>query len=220
MAMKKAEMVSRCGLYNAAMADARVAEEVGLFGRAVQLALSACDFVDGMMQYERRFEDREFDSVEAIDLVLKYAPVLLDYKSLDAIERLLKTQRRIERDTSADVGEQLAGARRLLWDAHRMWDRLEYAGDTRQDELQELLGGSQARWRSIAEAWEKMGLVRRTPEGRSYRLSLLTRMGEVVPGKCPACGKVAEAPKAMFLEVTGCCACGQKVGFVLLAQKA
>jgi hypothetical protein len=45
-------------------------------------------------------------------------------------------------------------------------------------------------------------------------------MGELVRGKCPECGNVDEAPKAMFLEQVACPQCRARVVFVLLAAPA
>ncbi|MDB5297566.1 MAG: hypothetical protein JWO31_3549, partial [Phycisphaerales bacterium] len=87
-----------------------------------------------------------------------------------------------------------------------------------QEDLERTIGGDQAQWRAVAASWEQMGLVTRVPAGRSYRLYLATRMGEVVRGKCPRCGRVAEAPKGMFLEQTTCGECRASVVFVLLAK--
>src|SRR5438445_210985 len=114
MGMKKSEMEAHRDEYQARMAAARAAERDGLYREAMAEALSAWDFIDGMMQYEKRYEERSFDSVAAIDLVLRYAPLLLDRKSLDTLERLLKEYRRIERDTDADMGAKLASARAAL----------------------------------------------------------------------------------------------------------
>ena len=85
-----------------------------------------------------------------------------------------------------------------------------------QDELAATLGGNQVQWRAAAESWAKMGLLSRTPAGRTYRLALSTRMGEVTSGKCSSCGYVAEAPKGMFLEQMMCPECRNQVHFVLL----
>ena len=71
------------------------------------------------------------------------------------------------------------------------------------------------------EAWEKMGLVERTPEpqGNSYRVALATRMGQVISAKCPSCGEIAQAPKAMFLEPTPCPHCNSAESFVFLVAE-
>ncbi|MHC4696999.1 MAG: hypothetical protein ACYTFA_09670 [Planctomycetota bacterium] len=200
------------------MSKAQAAHHEGLYRDAVEAALSSWEYIDGMMQYERRYEEKEFDGIKAIDMVLKYAPLVLDFHSLDKLESLLKNQRRIEKNTSESLAERLTQARALMWDAHRMWDHLEQHGEARQDKLSRILGGEQDKYRSVAETWEKMGLLQRTPEGGSYRLALSTRMGEVVSGKCPSCGAVAEAPKSMFLEEMRCPDCRVKVLFVLLPK--
>jgi DNA-binding IclR family transcriptional regulator len=105
-----------------------------------------------------------------------------------------------------------------MWANHRLWAYLEKHGEVRQDQLRQLLGGDQDHWRWLSESWEHMGLVSRTPEGGSYRVRLSTRMGQVVPAKCPSCGKVSEAPKAMFLEKMTCLDCNKRVLFVLLSS--
>jgi hypothetical protein len=72
----------------------------------------------------------------------------------------------------------------------------------------------------VAEAWEKMGLVARTPEGGSYRLVLCTHLGEVVWAKCPSCGSALEGAKALFLEPMDCPRCHASGLFVILAAAA
>ena len=218
--MKKSEMEIHQVEYHTRMAQAREARAQGFYRKAIEFALSSWDYIDGMMQYERKYENKEFDNVEAIEMVLKYSPVLLDFSSLDALETLLNSQRRIEKHTSDDLAENLIKARKVMWDVHRLWDYLEQNPETRQDTLRQVLGGDQDQWRWIAETWGKMGLLRRTPEGGSYCLTLLTRLGEVVSGKCPACSSVAEAPKAMFLEELVCPDCKKKVLFVILSKEA
>lgn len=217
--MSKAELEYHDRQYHALMAAAQAAERAGLYRVAVETALTSWKYVDGMMQYERRYENAVFDSVPAIDLTLKYAPLLLDFVSLDKLEILLKECRRIEKNTYTDLGEKLAAARAELWDAHRLWDHLEQNPNCRQDEIRSQIGGKQDRWRAISEGWERMGLLRRHPQGGTYLLALSTRMGEVVSAKCPACGNVSEAPKAMCLEEIACPDCKATVAFVILSGR-
>ncbi len=219
MAMKKDELEHHQRQYQALMADAQAAEQAGLYRAVVEKALESWEHIDGMMQYERRYNKKEFASVPAIELTLKYAPLLLDFASLDRLESLLKDCRRIEKNTSHDLAAKLAAARALMWDAHSLWDHLERNPGLRQDELRKLLGGRQQRWSDMAETWEKMGLLRREPEAGTYRLTLSTRLGEIVSVKCPACGNIAEAPKAMCLEETPCPECQARVLFVVLSTR-
>lgn len=220
MAMKKAEMEQHRAEYHALMSKARSARLEGLYREAVDAALSSWEFIDGMMQYERRYEHKEFDGIEGINVVLEFAPLLLDFDSLGKLDSLLKNYRRIDKNTSESLRDRLEKGRSLMRDVHRMWDHLEQNPGARQDELSQTLGGEQQQWQSVAEDWEKMGLLRRTPDRGSYRLALATRMGEVVPAKCSACGVVEMAPKSMFLENTTCPHCKATISFVLIASKA
>jgi len=216
MAMKKADLAAHTSRYDALVGKARTAEQRGLYREAVRHCLDAWEHIDGMMQYGRRYDSREFSSIAAIDMILRYASFLLDYESLDELEALLKECRRIERNTSQSMSDKLAAARERMWENHRLWDHLERNPGFRQDQLRQSLGGDQDRWRAVAEAWERMGLLHREPAGGSYRLALSTRMGQLVSAKCPSCGSVADGPKAMFLEDTRCPDCGCKGFFVLL----
>jgi hypothetical protein len=217
VALKKAEMEAHRDAYLAILSSVYRAIQRGAYQEAVDIAQTSWPYIDGMMQYARKYEERDFASVELIDVVLKYAPLLFDIKSLDSIDGLLDEQRRIERNTSKDLGDELNAAKSRMWDAHRLWNHLERHPEARQDELRATLGGNQESWRSVAEVWEKMGLIRRTPEAGSYRLALVTSLDAVVPGKCPACGHIATAPKAALLEELGCTQCKTTVLHVLLS---
>lgn len=220
MALRKADMEAHHAEYHRLMNEALVAVRRGMYQEAVRLAVCSWDYVDGMMQYARKYEQLDFDSVTSIDLVLKYAPVLFDFEKLNLLDNLLRNQRRIERDTADDLGAMLAEARVLMWDAHRLWTHIENNPDAQEDTLFQALGGRRDRWRAIAEAWDEMGILIRKREKDSCRLSFSTRMGEIVWAKCPRCGKQAEAPKAMFLEPLKCPGCGDATLFVILAGSA
>lgn len=219
MAAKKAELEEHRSKYHVAITSARAALKEGLYREAVAFAISSLDFIDGMMQYEKKYEAREFESIGSIDLLLKYAPFLLEFEVLDHVETLLKSQRRIERNSSRSLADELDQSRARMWAAYRLWNHLEHRPGARQDTLGRELGGSQDEWRSLAEQWERMGLVDRKPEGGSYRLALSTRMSETVLAKCPACGVVARASKSKFLEDRECPKCQVLVSFVVLAKK-
>jgi len=134
---------------------------------------------------------------------------------LEALETLLKTHKRIARKFSVNSTGRLADAHSLLSYNHQLWTYIDGEREVRQDELSQALGGNQEYWKWVSETWEKMGLIRRTPRGGSFVLSLSTRMAEVVNAKCPACGMSAKAPKAMFFEELACPECRSKVLFVL-----
>ena len=216
--MKKSEMEAHAQAYRSLMNMAQLAEHRGLYRAAVDAAVSAWEHIDGMMQFGMKYQDDEFVSISAIDAVLKHAPLLFDFRNLDALEELLTTRKRIEKNTSQSALEKLSEARAQIWVNHRLWTYLERHGEVRQDQLSEILGGDQSYWRMLSKSWSVMGLVSRVREGVSYRIALSTRMGQVVLAKCPSCGKSSEAPKGMFLEKMTCPYCNHRVSFVLLSS--
>ncbi|MBI3270363.1 MAG: hypothetical protein HYZ53_15245 [Planctomycetes bacterium] len=214
----KAELETHKTEYYSRMKAALAAREVGRYREAIEWSMDSWAFVDGMMQYESKYEEREFRSVEAIDLVLKYAPPFLHLASLETLGTLLKKQKRIDKLASDDLDARLATARQKLWEAHRLWTHVEQNPNTRQDELRQRLGGDQDEWRAMAESWDHFGILLRTPEGGSYRLQLRTRMDSLVPAKCPRCGLVAKGAKGRLLLHQTCPKCHSKVQFVFLPQ--
>jgi hypothetical protein len=219
--MNKTEMEYNRSEYNAWMERAKLAEGQVLYVKAIEAAMRAWQHIDGMIQFEKKYglyreRDEPFGKIAAIELVLDLAPLLLHFEALNALENLLRQCPRLARKGSASLVDKLASARERMWLNHRLWDHLDRNPDARQDELRSALGGDQDNWRSLAGEWEAMGLIRRRPEGGTYRLTLSTRMGEQVRAKCPSCGNVAEGSKAMFLEMVPCTKCCAKALFVIL----
>ncbi len=216
MAKKKAEMEIEYNLYEACMHDAKELSNQGLYAAALKKSMEALEYIDGMMQYARKYKEKEFHSIEAIDNVIKYAPLLFDQNSLDQLEQRLKFCKRIEKNTRINEEDQISEARQIIQMAYRLWNYLEVNPWTRQDQLRKILGEDQEQWRYISETWERMGLIERKKDGASYRLNLQTRMGALTRGKCINCGSIQEAPKGFFLELTPCPNCHQKVYFVIM----
>jgi hypothetical protein len=221
MAKKKAELQDDCQKYHEIVANVRETHLQCRFTDAVEIAISSFDFVDGMIQFEKQYEKRsDRKNVECIDYVLQYAPLLLDSSSLDKVSVLLKSQKRIDKNTTTDETAALAKARELLWQAHRLWDHLERHTETLQDSLHSNLAGDQDRWDWFAEKWEQMGFIQRKPEPDTYRLLLVTRLDADVRGKCPSCGVTGKATKDRLLEQINCPKCRNDVQFVILASES
>ena len=155
MAKTKAELEADSERHRLLMADARAELQRGEFQKAVQAAVAAWQHVDGMMQYDRRWGSNfEFESVDSIALVLRYAPLLFDVDSLEQLAALLRLQRRIDKNAAADIASDLDTAKTMMWRAYRLWSHLESEREVRQDELRRKLGGDQDQWRWISETWE------------------------------------------------------------------
>lgn len=217
MAITKAEAEDQFRQYHGRLAEARIAETGSNYREAVRLALSCCAFVEGMTQYVRRYQKEEVDSISAFDIILRYSPLLLDFESLNTVAALLKDRPRIDKITTENIGEQLDRAMVRMWKVHSLWDHLEANGEVRQSDLARTLGGDQTEWRSIAESLARMNLLERSPESATYRLRLTTRLSGMINAKCPRCGAITEAPKAMLLEDTRCPSCRSTVLFALLS---
>jgi hypothetical protein len=185
--------------------------------KAIKIAVDACEYIDGMMQFEKRFEKREERrSVETIDYVFKYAPLVFDRRSLERVATLLKAQKRIDKIATDDLAKDLAQANELMWSAHRLWTVLRKIPGVRQDELRTRLGGAQEHWRWIAESWAELNMIQRMPHRGSYRLSATTDLATHARGKCSSCGATGKASMGTFLVPIDCPRCKTKAEFVML----
>ena len=182
----------------------------------MELASSSWDHIDGMMQYERKYEDRTFDSIEAIEIVLAYAPLLFDFQVLERLELLLRSQKRIDKHASDDLAGKLSTARATMWSAHRLWNHLEqHAGCAANDAAFDV-DGENGDWKRLIESWQQMGLTCRVPDGRLARSVLRTRIDELTCGKCPSCTAIVKARKTRLLDEVSCPKCRVAVYFVIL----
>jgi hypothetical protein len=219
--MKKSDMEAHHAAYQAHSKEAHAAEQGGMYKAAIGHAKAGWPHAEGFVHYVRKVEEREPGDLRAFHLVLKYAPLLLDYRTLDDLGKFAEEHKRSQVIAALGLGDLVSAARQRMLANHRLWSYLQDKGDVVQSQLRTLLGGEQEDWRETAETWSEMGLLDRTPlpGGGTYCLSLATRMGQLIPAKCPQCGHVAEAPKAMFLEPMTCPECDAKVSFVLLARR-
>lgn len=186
------------------------------YAKCISCALEACGFADGMMQFERKYEDREFKSIESVDLVLELCPLVLDSRSLASLETLLKEQRRIDRNTADDLSGRLREAQLQLLCVYRVLDCLERVADRSMDEMLARLGGQKKPWRKLIKGLEEVGLINLTDDGGNIRVSLITRMGSVVHAKCSSCGVIGRAEKRRFLGEIKCPKCRSSSLFVIL----
>ena len=55
----------------------------------------------------------------------------------------------------------------------------------------------------VVEFWEKLGILERHPDERSYQLHFRTRLGTEVAGRCPQCGVRGKGRKGAIPSVGG-----------------
>lgn len=211
--MAKADLAADTAQYDALVREARAAEAAGHFAKAVRTAASAWEHLEGMMKYRRKYEEVDFRSVPCIDIVLRYAPLVLDHEVLGRLAELLRTRKSIDRHASDDLSQRVEAAKALMRAAHRLWDHVDKHGDFVQSRLRGTLGGDQDQWRWIAERWESMGLLRREKERGSYRLRHVTNLDESVTATCFECGTASAARKGDFLIPYPCAKCGRSTAF-------
>ena len=220
MAKKKAELEDDAVQYYRQIAEMQNAHESCEYERALVFATAAWQYVDGMMQFERRFEDRtERKSLDCVDYALCYAPLIFHNETLAALSALLRSQKRIDKYTTDELSRRLDDALSLMFESHRLWDHLERNPNAHQDKFRSILDGDQDRWRWIVEQWAIMGLVGRSPFQSSYVVSLTTRLETEVRAKCSACGVVAKAAKGRFWEQIKCPKCSTNGYFVILVPE-
>jgi predicted Zn-ribbon and HTH transcriptional regulator len=220
MAMKKAEMEEHTHKYDALMKEALRAQKKGRLREALKTAVASLPHVYGMMRYERKYSDKDFESVRAIDLILKYAPLLFDLSALDEIQALLDDTRLVEKHTSHNLADKLDAAREFIWQAHGLWDYLEKNPNCRMDELSKVGARNENTCESLIRTWGEMNLVHVELEGRTCRLRLSTMMNEMVRAKCPECGHIQRAAKSIWLTPKRCPACTSSVLFVMLQESS
>lgn len=216
--MTKAEMQSHAEAYEECYRHAVRAKEAGDFEGVMDRAVMALPHVDGMMRYFEKVADAEFESVGAIDLILKYGPVLFAVDALAEVEAVLKAKKRIDREASADLAALTQAARVRMMDCHQVWSLVEEQGSVLQAKLNDHLGGEQAYWRGLAERMEEVGVLKREFAGGTYWLTLRTRLEDVVEGVCPACGGKHRGVKEKMLEDGVCLACGGRVTMVMSGE--
>ena len=183
--MKKAELEQQDNAYQALMYKANAALRSNLYRETIEFAVSAWDYIDGMIQYQRRFADSEVSSIQAIDIVLHYAPLLMDSETLDRLEALLHSQKRITKSTGIDWDSRLSRARAAMWEGHQFWTHLEGHGAVDESSLNDVLGGDCKHWLLIAEGWIEMGLVFRLHAVNKSLLSLVTDSQPTCVGEVP-----------------------------------
>lgn len=216
MAMAKSELEFHWAEYHRLLNQAIQHKAAWEIRSMIETALLACDFIDGMMQKERKQGNKEVQTVLAMDLILQYAPMLLDVESLARLGVIIKAYRRIERDTTDDMTEKLAQANGLLWKVQKLIGHIETHLVVNEFEAATLLEVFCSQALSILKTWEALQFIRRIHHGNPAQYSLWTLMDENTSAKCSGCGFLATAKKAAFLSNFKCDKCGELAVFVLV----
>jgi hypothetical protein len=211
---RKSKLESDFHHYSTLLANMRQFKKANRFQEALTFAIASLDYIDGMMQFDRKFgKQSQFHSIDTIDFVLKHAPMLFDVESIDNVEALLKAKRTIEKNTTANLAELITAARSSVWEAYRLWTLFEQATTVTEEHF-----GREPSLRSIMKFWMKVGLVHQTSTEGDSSYELTTQLTDKVRGKCPLCGATGSGTKVRLLEKITCPKCKEHVSFVLLAN--
>lgn len=206
--MNRDELENHRANYHARVLLAKDAEREANFIDAVHHAKSAWKFIEGMIDYELKYQEQTVENVDAIELVLQYAPVVFDLSSLTELDAFLKEHPRIARHTRNDFAGDTRVARKMIRQAGHLWSRLESEGK---------IEANPAELTPIAEAWREMGVVRKVEQkDGTEQLQFTTRLDTPSRGKCPECGAVVKGTKSKMLEELRCPHCFGMVQFVFV----
>ncbi|MCA9092853.1 MAG: hypothetical protein KDA68_05170 [Planctomycetaceae bacterium] len=215
VAMKKADMESHYNEYSRLILEARSEIEKLDYRKAIRTAESSWGFIDGMLQYEKRFLNSEKVSVQGISVVLSYSPFLLDFEPLDRVENFISANPRVRKNSRENLVDELQDSRECLVQAYSLWDRLEKKSLIYRDELKQ----QSSEVREIIDFWKDVGIGAWIPVSDRQVFRLVTHLQEIVRAKCNYCGVCVQAPKTKLLDLVVCPKCKQSSVFTLLTSQ-
>lgn len=216
--MKKAELRAHNEMYQRLLSEAKAAVLGRSFQRGIERAASAWNHVDEMMQFQRKYQKHEFVPLECVDIVLRYAPLLLEIDYLNRLEELLKTKRRVERNSTENLKMRLGQARGLFHYVYQLFDCIESGQSCRIESLPQTIHSKYTDRETVIAQLVEIGLARLQRSASGALISLITSMESMVSGKCMHCGHVEQSQKSDFLLTRVCSCCGQHTLFVILAE--
>ncbi len=188
---------------------ARVATTRFDFHSAVKLALDSLPHLLGKLQYEKRYCSNSSPPIIALDAIFHFAPPNFLYYALDAIEKHLDEDKRIEKASDHDLRGRVNHAKSLMEVALSLWQRIEQVIPVSSvvDEDQ----------KGILADWQRGGIVTTTIRGNTPHYSFALELNSVWTGKCECCGVMVRGAKVQFLNVKRCPSCRGLGRFVLVS---
>lgn len=149
----------------------------------------------------------EMPGLLAFTTICKYAPPLFEHAAIELLLEFVKSSRVLVQSEQRFL-DSIEAARKRAYLAHRLWNHLERHPGMLQRDIRAELDVTQEDAVSIVELWDKLGILDRQPEDRSYRLSFRTRLDMEAACICPNCGACGKGRKErLFLSIT-CQRCG------------
>ena len=149
----------------------------------------------------------EIPEFAAITTICKYAPLLFEHAVIETLFEFIKSARVLSQSEKDFLGS-IEAARQREQLAHSLWNYIEKHPGMFQRDIRTELGVVQEEAVAVVELWQKLGILDRQPEDRSYRLNFRTRLDAEVSGVCPACGVRGKGRKELFFRSVSCQKCG------------
>lgn len=200
----KAELEWQCNTFNTISSQAELAYTEGKLTVSIDFALQSLQFIDGMIQFEKRFKKSEVIQQPTLKLILVNAPIIFRFQAINDVEEFLNRTKRVEKNSSIDWRKMIEEARRLLDSALHLWQLIETESDINcVDRIGRVY---------LLNAWERMGVVTHQLQG----YSITSAMNARYRAKCFGCGQVFDSNKDSLLSEMSCPVCKTMQYFVIL----
>jgi len=143
----------------------------------------------------------------AFNTICRYAPPLFEHAAIDSLSDFVKSTR-ILSQSEKNFLLSIEASQKREQIAHVLWNHLEKNPGLFQRDIRTELGVIQEEAVAVVELWEKLGILDRHPEDRSYRLYFQTQLNEEITGLCPNCGVRGKGRKERFFQSVICQKCG------------
>lgn len=205
-------------LYGHYLSQAKKEIAAGNCYLAIQSCVASFEYINLMMQHEQKQNDRQFETIETIEIVLNYAPALFDTESLASLAKILKTQKRIDKHATDDLAAKTKTALEIIAVAHKIWNELE---NNNLYDLPQLLVHVDSEYRErieeIVQIWTSLGYVQLRQQANKLFPTIPLPQEVMMKGKCPHCGVVVNGKKYHFWRANNCPKCRTESFFVIVA---
>jgi hypothetical protein len=177
------------------------------YTRAIEIALQSLQFIDGMIQYERRYNKQENVQQSTLAIILNYAPVIFHYRAIDTLEAYLLSTKRVHKTSDIDWLERIVAARQMMTSALNLWQCIEVDQDYKHiDNTFRVF---------LTDCWLRLGLIaKRTTNVAGF--AFVSSLSERFRGKCSSCGLVCDTTKETLLSDMNCPGCKVSCSMVIL----
>ncbi|MGA2031444.1 MAG: hypothetical protein ABSG68_04245 [Thermoguttaceae bacterium] len=206
--MKIAELEAHHDAYAVSERTIRAMVKNGEFPGVFSVCTASFQHIVPAMNYrKKKGVTPEIPDPSAFTTICKYAPPLFEHAAIESLFEFVNSSRLLTQSEKSFL-DSVETARKRVQLARRLWNHLERHPGMFQRDIRGELGVAPEHAEGIIEVWDKLGVVDRMPEDRSYRLYFRTRLDTEVAGLCPNCGVRGTGRKELFFRSIVCKKCG------------